>query len=85
MRADAVVTVTVGAAQRAHAGLEFSGEYGAPTPAVTFSGCPDGPTAFLGAFFVAEDGRACVPVDVRVGDGPARHVVISFFEGRCPA
>lgn len=81
----AVVTVTVGAAQRARAGLEFGGEYGAPTPAVTFSGCPDGRTAFLGAFFVAGDGRACVPVDVRVGDGPARHVVISFFEGHCPA
>ncbi|SDO47900.1 hypothetical protein SAMN05216259_11018 [Actinacidiphila guanduensis] len=82
---DSVVTVTVGATERARAGLEFGGEYGAPTPAVTFHACPDGATSFLGAFFVAGDGRACVPIDVRVGNGPARHVVISFFNGRCPA
>jgi hypothetical protein len=82
----AVVTVTIGAQQRARAGLEFGGEYGiAPAPAVTFHGCPGGPTSFLGAFFVAGDGRACVPLDIRVGDGPTRHVVISFFNGRCPA
>lgn len=83
---DAVVTVVVGAQQRARAGLEFGGEYGvAPAPAVTFHGCPVEPTSFLGSFFVAGDGRACVPLDVRVGDGPTRHVVISFFNGRCPA
>lgn len=82
----AVVTVTVGAQQRARAGLEFGGEYGStPTPAVTFHACPGSPTSFRGSFFVAGDGRACVPLDVRVGDAPARHVVISFFSGRCPA
>jgi hypothetical protein len=81
-----VVTVTVGTQQRARAGLEYGGEYGsAPTPAVTFHSCPVDPTSFRGSFFVAGDGRACVPLDVRVGDGPARHVVISFFNGRCPA
>jgi len=84
--ADAVVTVTVGAEQRARAGLEFGGEYGAaPAPAVTFHGCPGQPTVFRGAFFIAGDGRACVPLDVRVGDGPTRQVMVSFFEGRCPA
>ena len=83
---NAVVTVTVGAQQRARAGLEFGGEYGiAPAPAVTFHACPGGPTSFLGSFFVAGDGRACVPLDIRVGDAPTRHVVISFFNGRCPA
>jgi hypothetical protein len=83
---NAVVTVTIGATQRARAGLEFGGEYGAaPAPAVTFHACPDGPTSFLGAFFIAGDGRACVPLDVRVGDEPTRHVLISFFNGRCPA
>ncbi|SEG14993.1 hypothetical protein SAMN05216223_103409 [Actinacidiphila yanglinensis] len=82
----AVVTVTVGTQQRARAGLEFGGEYGStPTPAVTFHACPGSPTSFRGSFFVAGDGRACVPLDVRVGDAPARHVVISFFSGRCPA
>ncbi len=82
---DAVVTVTVGAEQRARAGLEFGGVFGgAPAPAVTFHGCPDGPTTFVGSFFVAGDGRACVPLDVRVAGGPARHVVVSFFAGPCP-
>lgn len=86
VRPGAVVTVTVGAQQRARAGLEFGGGYGtAPAPAVTFHGCPAATTAFPGGFFVAGDGRACVPLDVRVGDGPARHVVVSFFNGRCPA
>lgn len=82
---DAVVTVTVGAGQRARAGLEFGGVFGgAPAPAVAFHGCPDGPTTFVGSFFVAGDGRACVPLDVRVAGGPVRHVVVSFFAGRCP-
>jgi hypothetical protein len=88
IRPGATVTVTVGAQQRARAGLEFGGEHNsAPTPAVTFHACPQplGPTSFRGSFFVAGDGRACVPLDIRVGDTPARHVVISFFSGRCPA
>lgn len=86
VRPDSTVTVTVGAEQRARAGLEFGGEYGsAPAPAVTFHSCPGSPTSFRGSFFVAGDGRACVPLDVKVGDAPARHVVISFFSGRCPA
>lgn len=85
-----VVTVTVGAAERARAGLEFGGRFSqdsgtTPTPAVTFHGCPGRATAFAGAFFVAGDGRACVPVEVRVGDAPARRAVISFFNGTCPA
>lgn len=81
------VTVTIGPEQRARAGLEFGGDAGlAPTPAVTFHGC-DGttPTHYLGAFFVAGDGRACVPLDIRVGDGAPHRVVISFFNGACPA
>lgn len=86
VRPDSTVTVTVGAEQRARAGLEFGGEYGsAPAPAVAFHSCPGSPTSFRGSFFVAGDGRACVPLDVKVGDAPARHVVISFFSGRCPA
>lgn len=85
-----VVTVTVGAAERARAGLEFGGRLSqdsgtTPTPAVTFHGCPGRATAFAGAFFVAGDGRACVPLEVRVGDAPARRAVISFFNGTCPA
>jgi hypothetical protein len=85
-----VVTVTVGAAERARAGLEFGGRSSqdsgtTPTPAVTFHGCPGTATAFAGAFFVAGDGRACVPLEVRVGDAPARRAVISFFNGTCPA
>ncbi|MEE4546048.1 hypothetical protein V2S66_29290 [Streptomyces sp. V4-01] len=83
---DAVVTVTVGAEERARAGLEFGGGYGnTPAPAVTFHGCPASVTSFYGGFFVAGDGRACVPLDVRVGNGPTRRVVISFFNGPCPA
>jgi hypothetical protein len=83
---DAVVTVTVGASERARAGLEYGGGYGnTPAPAVTFHGCPSSVTSFYGGFFVAGDGRACVPLDVRVGDGPPRRVVISFFNGACPA
>jgi hypothetical protein len=86
LRAGASATVTVGAEQRARAGLEFGGEYGsAPAPAVSFHACPGSPTSFHGAFFVAGDGRACVPLDIKVGDAPTRHVVVSFFSGRCPA
>lgn len=83
---DAVVTVTVGTGARARAGLEYGGGYGnTPAPAVTFHGCPASVTSFYGGFFVAGDGRACVPLDIRVGDGPTRRVVISFFNGPCPA
>lgn len=84
--AGAVVTVTVGVQVRARAGLEYGSGYGdAPAPAVTFHSCPAAPTSFSGGFFVAGDGRACVPLDVRIGDAAPRHVVISFFNGRCPA
>ncbi|MFI0899181.1 hypothetical protein [Streptomyces sp. NPDC020983] len=80
------VTVLIGAEQRARAGLEFGGDQGlAPAPAVTFQGCPGGATSYLGAFFVAGDGRACVPLDIRAGDGAPQRVVISFFAGPCPA
>ncbi|MFI0719229.1 hypothetical protein [Streptomyces sp. NPDC021224] len=80
------VTVVIGAEQRARAGLEFGGDQGlAPTPAVTFQGCPGAATSYLGAFFVAGDGRACVPLDIRAGDGAPQRVVISFFAGPCPA
>jgi hypothetical protein len=84
--AGAEVTVTVGAEERARAGLEYgSGFRTTPAPAVTFHSCPDSATSFPGAFFVAGDGRACVPLDVRVGDGSPRRIVISFFNGSCPA
>ncbi|MFG1811799.1 hypothetical protein [Streptomyces sp. NPDC049040] len=80
------VTVTIGTEQRARAGLEFGGKEGmAPAPSVAFHGCPDAATSYLGAFFVAGDGRACVPLDIRVGDGAPQRVVISFFNGECPA
>jgi hypothetical protein len=80
------VTVVIGAGQRARAGLEFGGDQRlAPAPAVTFQGCPGRATSYLGAFFVAGDGRACVPLDIRAGDGAPQHVVISFFAGPCPA
>jgi hypothetical protein len=84
--AGAEVTVTVGAEERARAGLEFGGTRGmTPAPAVTFHGCPDGPTSFLGGFFIAGDGKACLPLEIRVGDGAIQRVVISFYNGRCPA
>lgn len=80
------VTVTVGAEERARAGLEFGGTQGmTPAPAVTFHGCPGGPTSFLGGFFIAGDGKACLPLEIRVGDGAIQRVVISFYNGRCPA
>jgi hypothetical protein len=85
LNAGAVVTVTIGAEQRARAGLEYGGGYGtAPAPAVTFHACTS-TTFYTGGFFVAGDGRACVPLDVKVGDAPAQHIVISFFKGHCPA
>lgn len=86
VQAGAVVTVTIGSQQRASAGLEYgTGNGASPTPAVTFHSCPGAVTGFPGGFFVAGDGRACVPLDVRVADGPPRRVVISFFNGDCPA
>ncbi|WP_327288066.1 hypothetical protein [Streptomyces sp. NBC_01198] len=86
VRDGGAVTVTIGAELRARAGLEFGGNQGmAPAPSVTFYACPDAATSYLGAFFVAGDGRACVPLDIRVGDGAPQRVVISFFRGECPA
>ncbi|WP_333767562.1 hypothetical protein [Streptomyces sp. IBSBF 2435] len=86
VRDGGAVTLTIGAEQRARAGLEFGGSQGmAPAPAVTFHGCADAATSYLGAFFVAGDGKACVPLDIRVGDGAPQRVVISFFDGECPA
>ncbi|WP_205358926.1 hypothetical protein [Actinacidiphila acididurans] len=86
VHAHSTVTVTVGVQQRARAGLEYGGGYGTtPAPAVTFNSCPTATTTFPGGFFIAGDGRACLPLDVRVGNGPAKRVVISFFNGRCSA
>lgn len=86
VRDGGAVTVTIGDEMRARAGLEFGGSEGmAPAPAVTFYACAEASTSYLGAFFVAGDGRACVPLDIRVGDGTAQRVVISFFDGECPA
>jgi hypothetical protein len=80
------VTITIGAEQRARAGLEYgSGYSSAPVAAVTFHGCPGDPTIFVGAFFVSGDGRACVPLDIRVDGGATQRVMISFFHGRCSA
>ncbi|WP_143120493.1 hypothetical protein [Actinacidiphila alni] len=86
LRSGASVTLTIGAEQRAKAGLEYGRAFGStPTPAVTFNACPARPTVFVGSFFVAGDGRACVPVDVRADGAASRRVVISFFSGPCPA
>lgn len=86
LRAGATVTLTIGAEQRAKAGLEYGRAFGStPTPAITLNGCPTRPVVFTGGFFVAGDGRACVPVDVQVGQGAPERVVISFFNGACPA
>ncbi|HEY5832493.1 hypothetical protein [Streptomyces sp.] len=86
IRSGAVVTVVIGTEQRARAGLEYGGGYGtSPAPAVTFHGCAGSTTTFPGGFFVAGNGRACVPVDVRIGDGAPRRVMISFFNGDCPS
>jgi hypothetical protein len=86
LQAGAEVTVTVGAEQRARAGLEY-GEVSDNSPAtsVVFRSCQKAATGFPGGFFVAGDGRACVPLDVRVGDQPAQRVLISFFKGDCSA
>jgi len=80
------VTVTIGIEQRARVGLEYGSGYGdSPVTAVTFHGCPGDPTLFIGAFFVAGDGRVCLPLDIRVDDGSTQQVMISFFDGRCSA
>jgi hypothetical protein len=82
----ASVTVTIGPEQRARAALQYGiGSGMSPAPAVTFHSCPGGPTVFIGALFVAGDGRACVPLDIRVDDAPPQRVTISFFQGSCPA
>lgn len=86
IRSGATVTVTVGAEQRAAAGLEYGGGFGTtPTPAVTFHSCPGANTTFPGGFFITGNGRACVPLEVRIGDARPQRIVISFFNGDCPA
>jgi len=84
IKAGATVTVSVPAAAPGHAGLEYGQSWSySPAQAVTFHACPDTDTAFIGGFHV--EGRQCVPLDIAVGGAPPTRVVVSFFNGACPA
>jgi hypothetical protein len=84
LQAGAVVTVSVPSGAPGHAGLEYGQSWRySPAQAVTFHACPDSDTAFIGGFHV--EGRQCVPLDIAVGDAPPARLVVSFFNGTCPA
>lgn len=84
IKAGATVTVSVPATAPGHAGLEYGQSWSySPAQAVTFHACPDTDTAFIGGFHV--EGRQCVPLDIAVGGAPPTRVVVSFFNGPCPA
>jgi hypothetical protein len=83
---EAGVTVTVAIAPDApgDAGLDYGQLWPySPAQAVTFHACPHTDTAFIGGFHV--EGRQCIPLDIAVGDAPPTRVVVSFFNGLCPA
>ncbi|MET8787451.1 MULTISPECIES: hypothetical protein [unclassified Streptomyces] len=81
-----VVRVTVAPEARQRAGLGYGQEEGyTPAAEVTFRACPDADTAYVGGFYVQGDGRFCLPLDVRVGHGPPRRIVVSVFSGDCRA
>ncbi|SFG93731.1 hypothetical protein SAMN02787118_1343 [Streptomyces mirabilis] len=80
-----VVTVSVAPEARHRAGLGYGQKEGfTPAAEVTFSACTDSDTVYVGGFFVAGDGRFCLPLDVRVGKAAPRRIVIPVFSGGCP-
>ncbi|HYU83843.1 MAG TPA: hypothetical protein VEK80_03470 [Kribbellaceae bacterium] len=83
--AGATVTVTVAPQARSYAALDHPDAPQGGDLAVTYQGCPDHDTGFVGGFLLKKQSRACVPLDVRIrGQDQVRRIVISFFNGTCP-
>jgi len=82
VKAGAVVTVSVPNSSKDQAGLKYgqSWDY-QPAQSVTFHGCLEYDTAYIGGFFVV--GRRCVPLDITEQGKPPARVMVSFFAGRC--
>jgi hypothetical protein len=84
VKAGATITVSVAPEARAYAGLDYGQASGySPAPAVTFHACISSDTVFIGGFHV--EGRHCVPFDVSVDSQPPVRIVVSIFDGPCPA
>ncbi|GAA0582413.1 hypothetical protein GCM10010172_79420 [Paractinoplanes ferrugineus] len=82
VRAGATVTVEVADDDGGAVGLNYGQGSGySPTRAVTFHGCPDTDTAYIGGFHVA--GPRCVPLVITEPGRPAERVRVSFFAGPC--
>ncbi|MEU4236895.1 hypothetical protein [Actinoplanes sp. NPDC026619] len=79
IRAGQVVTVAVADDS---AGLNYGQAWGySPAHAVTFHGCADSDTAYIGGFHVA--GRRCVRLIITEEGRAPTPVTVSFFAGNC--
>jgi hypothetical protein len=84
LQAGATVTVAISPEAPGHAGLDYGQSWSySPAQAVTFHACPHTDTAFVGGFHV--EGRQCVPLDIAVDKAAPTRIVVSFFNGPCPA
>ncbi|GGQ60182.1 hypothetical protein [Couchioplanes azureus] len=82
VRAGAVVTVSVPDPSDGKIGLKYGQGWNyEPARSVTFRGCPEFDTIYIGGFHVA--GRRCVPLEITEGSTPPVRVTVSFFAGPC--
>jgi|SRR6476660_1529028 len=82
VRAGAVVTVSVVGPDAGGVGLKYGQRSNfEPTTSVTFQGCKDYDTAYMGGFHVPD--RKCISFDIVEGGKPAVRVTVSFFAGPC--
>lgn len=82
IKAGAVVTVAVPNSIKDKVGLKYGQGWAyEPAQSVTFHGCQDFDTAYVGGFYVV--GHRCVPLDITERGKPPVRVTISFFAGRC--
>ncbi|GAA3956291.1 hypothetical protein [Actinoplanes auranticolor] len=82
VKAGAVVTVSVADSNANDVGLKYGQRWNyEPTRSVTFQGCKDYDTAYIGGFHIPD--QKCVPFDISEGGKPPVRVTVSFFAGPC--
>lgn len=82
VKAGAVVTVAVAEPNKDDAGLKYGQRWDyEPAQSVTFQGCKDYDTAYIGGFHVPN--KRCIPFDISEGGKPPVRITVSFFAGPC--
>jgi hypothetical protein len=82
VKAGAVVTVSVAGPNANDVGLKYGQRWNyEPTRSVTFQGCKDYDTAYIGGFHVPD--RRCISFEISEDGKPPVRVTVSFFAGPC--